>query len=57
VERLLLLDATGRLAGALAGIHGASEAVIDVRGLASGLYTVVAEDAAGRAAARVAIQR
>lgn len=57
VERLLLLDATGRLAGTMAGIHGATEAAIDVRGLAPGLYTLVAEDATGRAAARVAIQR
>lgn len=57
VERLSLFDATGRVVLGTGAIQGQPMLTLDASGLAAGLYTLVAENAAGRAARRVVIQR
>ncbi|HRH37401.1 MAG TPA: T9SS type A sorting domain-containing protein [Flavobacteriales bacterium] len=57
VERVQLIDATGRSVFSTGGIDGRSLLQLDADHLANGMYTLIAEDGKGRAVRRVIVQR
>ena len=56
IERMSLLDATGRAVYTNGGINGRSILAIDVSALANGIYTLVAEEEGARVVRRVVVQ-
>ena len=56
VERVSLVDATGRAVYTHGGINGRSTLAMDISALANGIYTLVAEEEGARVVRRVVVQ-